>query len=141
MTAPQPTDRRAKTVRLIHAAMVLGVLLFAVVAHFGLRPTMADSGDLAPVMLRTLLAVAFGACALSLVLRQRVPQRSNDESVDLYWTRAAPPAMITWTPLEGASLLAVVLYSQTGAKIAMAVAAVVVALFVALNPAYLEKRR
>jgi len=41
----------------------------------------------------------------------------------------------------GALLFAVVLYSHTGAQITMVVAAVILALFVALNPAYLERRR
>src|SRR5688500_17166903 len=106
MTAPQAAAPAAKTIRLIHAAMVTGVLLFAIVGHFLLRPGMADSGDLPPVMLRALLGVALGACALSLLLRRRVPQRSSDESVDLFWTTATTPALLTWAPLEGASLLA-----------------------------------
>ena len=59
--------------------MVTGVLLFAVVGHFVLRPAMANSGDLPPIVLGTLLGVALGACALSLVLRRRVPQRSSDD--------------------------------------------------------------
>jgi hypothetical protein len=140
MTAPQGAAPAAKTIRLIHAAMVTGVLLFAVVGHFFLRPAMANSGDLPPIMLRTLLGVALGACALSLVLRRRVPQRSTDESVNLYWTTAATPALLTWAPLEGASLLAIFLYARTGAQTTIAVAAIAVLLFVALNPAYLERR-
>ena len=140
MTALQGAAPAAKTIRLIHAAMVTGVLLFAVVGHFVLRPAMANSGDLAPIMLRTLLGVALGACALSLVLRRRVPQRSSDESVDLYWKTAATPALLTWAPLEGASLLVIFLYARTGAQSTIAVAAIAVLLFVALNPAHLERR-
>ena len=140
MTAPQGAAPTAKTIRLIHAAMVTGVLLFAVVGHFVLRPAMANSGDLPPIMLGTLLGVALGACALSLVLRRRVPQRSSDESVNLYWTTAATPALLMWAPLEGASLLAIFLYARTGAQATIAVAVIAVLLFVALNPAYLERR-
>ena len=140
MTAPQGAAPTAKTIRLIHAAMVTGLLLFALVGHFVLRPTMANSGDLPPVMLRAFLGVALGACALSLLLRRRIPPRSSDESVDLFWTTAATPALLTWAPLEGASLLAVFLYARTGAPPTIAVAAVAVLLFVALNPAHLERR-
>jgi hypothetical protein len=139
MTTPQAAGPPAKTIRLIHAAMVTGVLLLAAVGHFVLRPTMANSGDLPPSMLRTFLGVALGACALSLVLRRRVPQRSTDESVDLYWTKAASPALLTWAPLEAASLLAIYLYARTGAQSTIAVAAVAVLLFVALNPARFER--
>ena len=120
--------------------MVTGVLLFALVGHFVLRPAMANSGDLPPVMLRAFLGVALGACALSLFLRRRIPQRPSDESVDLFWTTAATPALLTWAPLEGASLLAVFLYARTGASPTSAVAAVAMLLFVALNPAHLERR-
>lgn len=52
MTAPRAAAPTAKTIRLIHASMVTGMLLFAVVGHFVLGPTMANSGDLPPVMLR-----------------------------------------------------------------------------------------
>ena len=140
MTAPQAAAPPAKTIRLMHAAMVTGVLLFAVVGHFVMRPTMATSGDISPVVLRSLLGLALAACALSLVLRRRVPQRSTDESVDLYWTTAASPALVAWAPLEAASLLAIYLYARTGAQITIAVAAVAVLIFVALNPAYFERR-
>lgn len=140
MTAPQGVAPAAKTIRLIHAAMVTGVLLFAVVGHFALRPAMANSGDLPPIVLGTLLGVALGACALSLVLRRRVPQRPSDESVNLYWTTAATPALLTWAPLEGASLLAIFLYARTGAPATIAVGVIAVLLFVALNPAHLERR-
>ena len=140
MTASQGAAPTAKNIRLIHAAMVTGVLLFAVVGHFVLRPAMANSGDLPPIMLGTLLGVALGACALSLVLRRRVPQRSSDESVNLYWATAATPALLTWAAVEGASLLAIFLYARTGAQATIAVAVIAVLLFVALNPAYLERR-
>ena len=128
MTAPQAAAPAAKTIRLIHAAMVTGVLLFAVVGHFLLRPAMENSGDLPPILLGTLLGVALGACALSVVLRRRVPQRSSDESVNLYWTTAATPALLTWAPLEGASLLAIFLSARTGAQTAIAVGAIAVLL-------------
>ena len=140
MTAPQAAAPTAKTIGLIHAAMVTGLLLFALVGHFVLRPAMANSGDLPPVMLRAFLGVALGACALSLFLRRRIPQRPSDESVDLFWTTAATPALLTWAPLDGAGLLAVFLYARTGASPTIAVAAVAMLLFVALNPAHLERR-
>jgi hypothetical protein len=120
--------------------MVTGALLFAVVSHFVLRPTMATAGNLPPLVLRSLLGLALGACALSLLLRRRIPQRSSDVSSDLYWMTAAGPALMTWAPLELASLLAVVLYARTGAPSAIAVAGIAVALFVVLNPAHFERR-
>jgi hypothetical protein len=139
MTTPQATAPPAKTVRLIHAAMIAGVLLFALVGHFLLKPALADSGDLPPIVPRALLGVSLGACALSLLLRRRVPHRSIDESADLFWTTATVPALLTWAPLEGASLLALFAYARTGALLAIPVAAVAILIFVLLNPAYLER--
>ena len=120
--------------------MIVGVLLFALVSHFVLRPTMADAEALPPVVLPALMALAVGACAVSLLLRRRVPRRSTDESADLFWTKAATPALVTWAPLEAASLLSVFLYARTGSQPAIAVAAVALLQFVLLNPAYLERR-
>ena len=120
--------------------MITGVLLFAIVAHFVLRPNMARAGELPVVVLDGLLGVSIAGCALSLVLRNRVPQRGTEDSTDLFWTTATTPALLTWMPLDAASLLAVFVYARTGWQIAIAVAAVAVVLFVVLNPGYLERR-
>jgi hypothetical protein len=120
--------------------LVSGVLLFAVVGYFILGPTDAKQGDLAPVTASVLLGLSLGACVLSLLLRRRVPKRSIDESADLFWRAAGPPAMLVWMPLEAASLLAVFVSARTRSIPAVAVAAVAVILFIVLNPGYLEKR-
>jgi hypothetical protein len=136
---PQAPAAPARAVRLIHTALVMGVLLFAVVVQFVLRPTLVGSTELPPLVVTVLVGSAFVACALSLVFRQRVPRRSADESADLFWTRATAPAIRVWALLEGASLLAVYVYARTGAPAPVGVALVAVALFIVLNPAYLEK--
>jgi hypothetical protein len=139
-----PTSRAAaptaKSIRVIHAAMVTGVILFALVMHFVVRPGMVDSGDFPAVALPGLLSLSLAGCGLSLLLRRRVPQRGSDESADLFWTKAATPALLTWAPLDAACLVAVLTYALTGSQSAIAVAAVAVLLFAALNPAYLERR-
>lgn len=140
MLVRQTPAAPAKQIRLIHASLVMGVLLFALVSHFVLRASAPDSGEFSPGLVRVLLAVALGLLALSLFFRRRVPRRSTDESADLYWTRATGAAMVTWAFIEGASLLSVFLYGQTGAPGAVGVAAVAVVLFLWLNPAYLERR-
>ena len=140
MTALQTAAPTAKTIRLVHAAMITGVLLFGLVGHFVLRPSMADAADLPAALVRVLLGVSLGACALSLLLRKRIPRRSTDESADLFWRTAATPALVTWALVEGATLLAVFLYARTGAQGAIAVASFAILLFVVLNPAYLERR-
>jgi hypothetical protein len=141
MTTPQAAAAPARTMRLIHAAMITGVLLFALVAHFVLRPTMPTPNPAwTPAMLNTGLGVALAACAVAVLLRRRVPRRSASDSADSYWSsNARPAAMITWAPLEAACLGSVVLYANTGAPSAIAVLAIAVVLFITLNPALLER--
>lgn len=91
-------------------------------------------------MMPLLLGVSLAGCALSLLLSRRVPRPSNEETADSFWKRAGQPALISWALVEGAGLLAVVLYSQTGSTAAITVAAVAVFIFVLLNPAYFEGR-
>ena len=140
MISSRTTAPTAKSIRLIHAALITGVLLFALVAHFVLRPTLAASPQFSPALVRALLGVAVTLCAVSLLLRQRVPRKSTDESADLFWTRANTPAMVTWATIEGASLLAVFLYGQTSEPGAVGVAAIAVLIFVWINPGYFERR-
>jgi hypothetical protein len=120
--------------------LVAGVLLFALVGRFVLRPTSADSGGLTPTMVSVLLGLSLAASAFSLLLRSRVPKRSTDESADLFWMTAGPLAMRVWAALEAAALLAVFVYTRTRSMPAVAVAAVAVLLFIVLNPGYLERR-
>jgi hypothetical protein len=140
-TTLQPTAATATTIRIIHAAMGAGVLVFALVGHFVLRPALAPSGALPPLLPPLLLASALGACALSFLLRRRVPRRPTDASADLFWATATPPALLTWASLEAASLLAVLVYAFTGSPSAVGVAALAILLLVVvLNPARLERR-
>ena len=141
MATPQAIAAPARTMRLIHAAMITGILLFALVAHFVLRPTMTTPNGMSPpTVQRTMLGVALGLCALALLLRRRVPRRSANVSADSYWSSDARPwAMRMWAPLEGACLMSIVLYANTGAVGAVVVGAIGLVLFIVLNPAALEK--
>lgn len=140
MTAPQANAPTSKTARLIHGALLAGVLLYALVGHFVLRPISADSGGLAPAKVRLLLGLSLAAGALSLLLQRRVPKRSTDESADFFWGTAGQLAVLVWAALEAAALLAVFVYARTRSIPAVAVAAVALLLFIVLNPGYFERR-
>ena len=65
---------------------------------------------------------------------------SNGESTRDYWLKAFPKAMIPWALLEGAALLAIVVYWRTGSRAAIAVGVVVIVILALLNPRYFEQR-
>ncbi|HKW49427.1 MAG TPA: hypothetical protein VJN70_18375 [Gemmatimonadaceae bacterium] len=139
MTARSAAVPTAKTTRAIYGALVSGMLLFALVGYFVLRRSFADAGYLPAAVVPLLLGVCLAACAAALLLRRRIPKRATDESADLFWAKASTPALLTWVPLEGASMFAVLLYALTGSSSAIGVAAVAIVLIVILNPRRLER--
>lgn len=140
MTTSQPAPPTAKTIRLIHASLITGTVLFAIVSEVWLRPAMADLGEFRPGLVRLLLGVAVALCAASLLFRGRVPRKSGDESADRFWSRASAPAMITWSLANGAGLISVLAYAKSGDIAAIVVAAIAMVLLAALNPGYFERR-
>jgi hypothetical protein len=139
MTAPPATTKPATTVRIIHAALTSGVILFAIVVFLVLGRAMAET-DLPRVAMFALLGVSLAFTAVSvLVLRPRVPRRSTDESADLYWTTAATQALFTWALLEGGALLGLVTYALSGMTAALIVAAVPLVVLIAFHPGQLER--
>lgn len=120
--------------------MVAGVLLFALVAHFILLPNTTESTRFDPTISRGALAMALVLIGVSLLLFRGMPRRSPDDSVETFWRTAASRAMTVWAPLEGASLVAVVVYSRGAGAEAIVVGLLAVALFLLLNPSYFERR-
>lgn len=113
--------------------------MFTIVAHFVLRPKASPSESLAGIT-PILLGLSLAACVLGIVLSTRVPRPSDDETAGSFWKKAGSPALICWAFLEGAGLLAVVVYSQTGSLAAISIAGVAIFIFVLLNPRYFEGR-
>jgi hypothetical protein len=141
MPTSQAKPLTATTIRFMYAALITGVLLFSLVAHFVMRPAVVDGGPFSPSVVQMLLGVALALCALSFVLRRLVPRRATDESVDLYWARASAQALTTWAIAEGAGLISVFVYGQTGSPSAIGVAAIALVCYLLHNPASLEQRR
>jgi hypothetical protein len=119
--------------------MITGVVLFALVAHFVMRPSMTGATDISPDIQRLLPGVALGAALVSLLLRSRVPRRSATESPDSFWLKASSPALVMWAIAEGAGLLSVFLYGVVGAQSGIGIAAIAVVIMIMLRPGRLEK--
>lgn len=130
----------AKSVRLIHLSLLAGVLLFAGVAQFVLRPASGNGVAFTPGVVSALLGAALLSCGLSLLLLRVMPRRSADESADLFWTRASTPAITAWAPAEGGILLAVIVYWQSGSSAAIVVGVIGLLIFIWLRPGRLERR-
>ena len=141
VTAPRTTVQTAKTIRMIHGSLLTGVLLFAIVGHFLLRPTLSGGTALPSALVAGLLGLCLVLFIVALMLVKRVPRRSSDASLDLFWSTAVTPAMIAWVPLQAAGLIAVFLYAETGSSPAIAIAAVAVVLMAVLRPRHFERRR
>jgi hypothetical protein len=139
MTTGTTGARPATTARMIHASLAIGVVLFAIVNYFVVRPTMAAE-SVPPLVVNVLLGVSLAASALGVVvLRGRVPRRSTDESADLYWTRAMGPAIIGWAPLEGGALMSLVAYMLNGSVASLAVAGIALLGMIVLHPGHFER--
>ena len=130
----------ARAVRIMHGALVAGVLLVGGVFFSLLR----IRGQ-APATGRT-LGVALAAVSIGLVLvaasvlRRRVPERRPEQSPDAYWAavESRGPAIVLWAVTEGASLISLVGYFLSGATAPAAAAAVAIAMLILYRPSHLE---
>jgi NhaP-type Na+/H+ or K+/H+ antiporter len=139
MTTQQNTTRPATTARMLHLSFPVGIVLFALVTHFVVRPNRSDLPQLPMKVVWAIIAGSVAVSAVSVVLRRRVPRRNTNESADLFWSTATAPALITWMPLEAGGLLGVIAYMLSGAPLAWLAVGIALAGFLAFNPASLER--
>jgi hypothetical protein len=139
MNTSNPQGVAPSTVpRVIHAALVGGCVLFALVIYFVVRPQRSDAIE--PGILYALLGAAVAAIVLAFaVLKPRIPLKSTNESADLFWTRASAPALIAWSVVEGGALLSIVAYMLSGSAIALGTALAAIAALAALHPGRIER--
>jgi hypothetical protein len=139
MTSPQTAVPQTRAIRLIHASMVASVVIFVLVGHFALRSSMHLAQFRANVI-AIFLCLALVGCGVAGFLRGRVPRRSNDESADAFWIRAAAPTIVFWAAAEGPSLFGVAIYLVTGSRLGLGIAGLGVLILLLGNPASLERR-
>ena len=139
MTVPVQPAQMSRTARIVHGAMIAGVVLFGIVAHFIMLPNNPPTGGL-DNLVPLFIGLTLAGTALSVVFSQLVPRPSDDESDDDFWRRANPRPMIAWALAEGSSLLAIVVYSLTGSMATISVAIIAIVVLGLLNPGYFEGR-
>lgn len=139
MIEPGESPPTPRTVRIVHGAMVLGLILFAIVAHFVLTPNANPAGALAP-QIPLLLGLSLAGSVASILLSMRVARASDEVSDEAFWKAAGQKTMICWALLEGSALLAIVVYGLLASRAAITVAVVIIVIMAFLNPGYFERR-
>ena len=141
MNETRDTPGTAQAVRIIHAALVAGVLLAGGTFAFMVRVRghAPEGGETLGIVLP---AVGIGLLLVSAsVLRRRVPERSAQQSSDGYWAAVENrgAAIVLWAVTEGAALVSLVGYFLSGAPAAAAVAVVALAALILYRPSRLER--
>jgi len=129
-----------RAIRIIHIALVLGLVLIAG-TFFVLRLGTGLMLGVGPFLGVVLAAIALVNLTLALgFLAPRLPRRSADQSPDDYWMRneTRGAAIILWALVEGAGLLSWIGYLLTGAWVPAAVGVLAVAALALLGPARFE---
>lgn len=128
----------ARTIRILHIAMTLGLLLLAGV-FFALRRLKQGFDVWPPIGYVTAGFAIVQLAAVLGILMPRMPQRPADQSPDDYWTTVARgDAIIVWAMLEAAGVLSAVGYLLTGTAPPAATGVLAIAALALLNPARFE---
>ena len=135
------TPGAALAVRIIHAALVAGVLLAGGTLAFMVRVRghAPEGGETLGIVL-PVVAIALLLVSAS-VLRRRVPERSSQQSPDGYWAAVENrgAAIVLWAATEGAALVSLVGYFLSGVSAAATVAIVALAALIVYRPSRLER--
>ena len=129
-----------RAIRIIHIALVLGLVLIAGM-FFVLRQRTGLMLGVGPFLGVVLAAIALVNLTLALgFLAPRLPRRPADQSPDDYWTRneIRGAAIILWAMVEASAALSWLGYLMTGAWVPAAVGLLAIAALTLLRPARLE---
>lgn len=135
MAMSAQTESFFKSIKIIHLALLTGLMLFIGVAHFIVLPTAdtnADLGNIFRYMIPGLAVVSIFASRLAVngLLKQIAPSTPLSEKLDRY--RGA--SIIRWAAVEGVGLFAVVGYMLTGLQTLVLVALALTAYLFTLRP-------
>lgn len=115
-----PHGREALLLRIIHAALLSGVLLYAAVVYFLIGGAEADL-DTVATLRWVWVAVAVGTVFAAGIVRGRLPRGASEE-------RRRTTALVVWALAESVALLGITLALVTGDALPLA-GGVLVALF------------
>jgi hypothetical protein len=137
--ANKPVDI-ARAFRIMHSALVAGVVLLGAAVFFLVRvreQALGGRRQLATI----LAAVSIGVVGIAAVfLRPRIPERSAQDSPQVYWgaTPGRSAVIMLWAVTEGASLIGWVGYLLTGATAPALAAILATVVLIWYRPSRLE---
>ena len=129
-----------RAIRIIHLALVAGVLLVAAIFYI-LRQRIGMTFGFAPSV--GLIAAGLSLVSLTLALgflAPRLPGRPADQAPEDYWARneIRGAAVILWAMVEAAAILSWLGYLMTGSWAAAAVGLLAIAALALLRPGRFE---
>jgi len=142
MAGNAPTPLTARNVATLHAAMLIGLSVLAVVL-IGVLPSLG--GMRARVLYPTagIIVVGIGGALLALallVLRRSIPTRGVEDEAGFWAGRAGANAIIFWFVTESAGMLGAVGFMLSARIEAILVAGVAIATLAVFSPRRLAKR-
>jgi hypothetical protein len=130
----------ARAMRIMHVALVAGLVTAASVFFF-LRQGNASRFSMGSSFGFSLAAIALALVTIAVAfLAPRIPPRSDQEAPDVYWQRKeiSGAAVILWTLIEGAGLLAWIGYLLTGIWAPAGVGVLAIAALALVRPGRFE---
>jgi hypothetical protein len=133
-----PTGQPSATARLLHLALISGVVLMTAIFLLLPRPS-------APVPNPILLYATFGIGAVmfagALVIANQLPRDSATRDADEWWRANLGRAVVVWAMLEGPALLGAVVHFLTGSLLPLLVTGSGIAFFLLTAPERLREGR
>lgn len=127
-----PAPTRQATARIVHLALVTGIVLLTVVLAVLPPPATVE-----PRLQQLLVYLAFGfgalGCAASLILASRLP-REELRAAEAWWDAHFGEVMIIWVLLDGPAVFGAVAHFLSGSALPLVVTAVALLLFVLQAP-------
>jgi len=111
---------RSLTARIVHAAIMLGVIMMAAIA-IGLRISRTFTGETrgSAILGIALVAGALGGFAGAVITRRTLVARGRAESVDAWWATNLGRAIVIWALAEAGAVIGLVLYLLQGTLVGL----------------------
>ncbi|HEX9279926.1 MAG TPA: hypothetical protein VF890_04725 [Gemmatimonadales bacterium] len=136
MTVPRPPLDRRAAIRIMHGAMVAGVLLLTAV--FGFLLTSVHPGGLVPSLPGWLNVVGYAlivpVVVVTTIMGRRVEERAAAEDIDAWSVRHLGMLIVIWAVAEGGYLAGAVLWLLTGRHELLAVLGVFLLVLLLYRP-------